>query len=95
MSDEIQPVSKMVVETDGTQRVYEEVWTPEEWQKIQGREQYWIDRAWLTEREKAYPNIADQLDMLFHDIESGNLESGDWITAIRKVKADNPKPDDA
>lgn len=93
MSDEIQPVPKMVVEVDGTQRLYEEVWTPEEWVKIQSREQYWIDRAWLTEREKAYPDIKDQLDMLFHDIESGNLESGDWITAIRKVKADNPKPE--
>ena len=47
-------------------------------------EQYKIDRK--------YPSIGDQLDMLYHDIKTGNLETGDWITAIEQVKTDNPKP---
>lgn len=92
MSDEIQPVSKMVVEPDGTERVFEEVWTPEEWERLHAREQHLIQVGWRTARVQAYPSITEQLDMLFHDIESGNLENGDWITTIRKVKTDNPKP---
>ena len=93
MSDEIQPVTKKVVEPDGTERIFEEIWTPEEWERLQAKEQHLIKVAWRTERVRAYPPIKKQLDMLFHDIEAGNLENGDWITTIRKVKADNPKPE--
>lgn len=93
MSDEIKPVTKMVVEPDGTERVFDEVWTPEEWERLQAREQHLIKVGWRTERVQAYPSIKDQLDMLFHDIEANKLADGEWITAIRKVKADNPKPE--
>ena len=44
------------------------------------------------QRDRVYPSIGDQLDMLYHDIKAGNLETGDWITAIEQVKTDNPKP---
>ena len=27
-------------------------------------------------REKAFPRVTDQLDMLYHDIKSGNIENG-------------------
>ena len=37
--------------------------------------------------------IKDQLDMLYHDLKSGNLNNGTWITAIDAVKERNPKPD--
>jgi len=44
----------------------------------------------LTEFEQkrleAYPDIKNQLDMLYHDIKSGNLENGAWIKAIDAVK---------
>ena len=36
--------------------------------------------------------MVDQLDMLFHDIENGNLENGSWVQHIRKVKNKFPKP---
>ena len=44
-------------------------------------------------REKQYPKIKDQLDMLYHDLKSGNLNNGTWITAIDAVKENNPKPE--
>ena len=44
-------------------------------------------------REKQYPEIKDQLDMLYHDLKSGNLNNGTWITAIDAVKENNPKPE--
>ena len=39
-----------------------------------------------------YPSIAHQLDLLYHDIKAGNLESGNWIAAIESVKQQFPKP---
>jgi len=44
-------------------------------------------------REKQYPDLIDQLDMIYHDIKSGNLNNGSWITAIDAVKENNPKPE--
>ena len=44
-------------------------------------------------REKAFPKMVDQLDMLYHDIKNGNLENGSWIQAIDEVKNRYPKPD--
>jgi len=44
-------------------------------------------------REKQYPDWRDQLDMLYHDIKSGNLNNGSWINTIQKVKENNPKPE--
>tara|TARA_R100000329_G_C7441090_1_gene155104 strand:- start:119 stop:445 length:327 start_codon:yes stop_codon:yes gene_type:complete len=36
--------------------------------------------------------IAEQLDKLFHDIDNGTLDkTGEFYTAIKKVKDDNPK----
>lgn len=39
-----------------------------------------------------YPSIEHQLDLLYHDIKAGNLESGNWIAAIETVKQQFPKP---
>jgi hypothetical protein len=44
------------------------------------------------QRAKTYPSIADQLDMLYHDIKAGTLDSGAWIQAIEAVKTEYPKP---
>lgn len=44
-------------------------------------------------REKAYPDVKDQLDMIYHDLKSGNLNNGTWIAAIDAVKENNPKPE--
>tara|TARA_Y100001937_G_C7051686_1_gene299437 strand:+ start:241 stop:615 length:375 start_codon:yes stop_codon:yes gene_type:complete len=45
-------------------------------------------------REEQYPDLKDQLDMLFHDIKNGNLNNGRWIEAIQTVKDNNPKPNE-
>jgi len=41
--------------------------------------------------EDGYPTFAQQLDLLYHDIEADNLKEGSWITAIRAVKQKFPK----
>ena len=44
-------------------------------------------------RISSYPAIEEQLDMLYHDMTAGKGDkTGDWYTAIAKVKSDNPKP---
>jgi hypothetical protein len=44
----------------------------------------------LTEFQKLrlrlYPDLREQLDMIYHDIKAGNLENGTWIQAIDNVK---------
>ena len=40
-----------------------------------------------------YKEIGDQLDMLYHDLVSGKLDStGTWAVHIKEVKDANPKP---
>jgi len=47
-------------------------------------------------RALAYPQIAEQLDKLFHDIDDGLLgedaKTGSLYLALKEVKDDNPKP---
>ena len=44
-------------------------------------------------RRESYPQIAEQLDKLYHDIESGTLDqTGKFFTALKAVKDANPKP---
>ena len=44
-------------------------------------------------RRLAYPEIGEQLDMLFHAIDSGNLDkTSDFYKELKKVKDANPKP---
>ena len=46
------------------------------------------------QRDRQYPAIGEQLDMLFHDMTAGKgTKSGEWYKAVAKVKADNPKPE--
>ena len=48
------------------------------------------DKEWefQRKRERAYPLIGEQLDMLFHDELNGTTT---WKDAIAKVKSDIPK----
>mgnify|MGYP001198758904 FL=1 len=46
-------------------------------------------------RRMEYPDVADQLDMLYHDMESGKVpgkDSSNWYSAVKDVKENNPKP---
>jgi hypothetical protein len=40
-----------------------------------------------------YPNISEQLDMIWHELnDNGTLtDSGEWFTTIRDVKQRHPK----
>tara|TARA_R100000808_G_C2073707_1_gene100187 strand:- start:29 stop:331 length:303 start_codon:yes stop_codon:yes gene_type:complete len=41
------------------------------------------------QRDRLYPEISDQLDMIYWDKKNGTKK---WEEAIDKVKSDNPKP---
>jgi len=40
-------------------------------------------------RKRAYPEIVEQLDMMYHDKKDGTTT---WEDAIQSIKDDNPKP---
>ena len=45
------------------------------------------------QRDRQYPQLGEQLDMLFHDMTAGKgTKDGELYKAIAKVKTDNPKP---
>lgn len=48
----------------------------------------WEANQYRRDRAKAYPPIADQLDMLYHDKIDG---TNTWATAIQAVKDQFPK----
>ncbi len=44
-------------------------------------------------QRRKYPSIMEQLDALWHDMESGKVKKADsFYQMIKKVKDDNPKP---
>ena len=44
------------------------------------------------QRDMQYPQLGEQLDLLFHDMTAGKgTKTGEWYKAVAKVKADNPK----
>ena len=51
-----------------------------------------IEDATQYQRDRQYPNLGDQLDMLFHDMTAGKgTKDGEWYKTVAKVKSDNPK----
>ena len=44
-------------------------------------------------READYGDRKDQLNLLYDDIKSGNLENGKWVQMVEAVKAKHPKPE--
>ena len=66
--------------------------TMEELQEEVKRE-YFLYKKYEYERnrEKEYPDVVSQLDMLYHDIKNNNLENGSWIQKIESVKNKYPK----
>ncbi len=50
-------------------------------------------KAYQRERQITYPQLGEQLDLLFHDMTAGkDNKDGEWYKAVAKVKADIPKP---
>tara|TARA_B100000927_G_C16419656_1_gene450812 strand:- start:680 stop:1039 length:360 start_codon:yes stop_codon:yes gene_type:complete len=48
--------------------------------------------SWERDRQKNYPDLKEQFDMLYHDIKSGKINNGKWIESIEKIKEMYPKP---
>ena len=53
------------------------------------------DNAYKDKRAVAYPSIVDQLDLLWHAIDSGTLDNRDhrnkFYSTLKEVKTNNPK----
>ena len=51
------------------------------------------DKATEYQKNRIYPDLGEQLDLLFHDMTAGKGDkTGEWYKAVAKVKADHPKP---
>jgi hypothetical protein len=49
--------------------------------------------AYQRTRAKAYEEVKEQLDQLYHDMTAGKLDAtGEWHKAIKAVKDATPKP---
>ena len=50
--------------------------------------------AYSRTRADEFPELKEQLDLLFHDMTAGKgTKDGEWYKAVKKVKDDNPKPE--
>ena len=51
-------------------------------------------KKYQRDRATSYPEIREQLDLLYHDMTAGKGDkTGEWYKAVNKVKTDNPKPE--
>ena len=52
-------------------------------------------RLYIRRRQEEYPNIRDQLDMLFKAMRSGEIpKATEWFDTIEQIKTNHPKPVD-
>ena len=58
-------------------------------------EQKFSDMEYARKRKDEYPDLAEQLDLLWHAIDAGTLDNRDhrnkFYSMLKKVKTDNPK----
>jgi len=59
---------------------------------------YEANHKYKDDRKSSYPTIGDQLDMLWHAIDTGNwtaakVKTTDFYTELKAVKDANPKPE--
>ena len=60
--------------------------------EIKRLEDEWVSQEYARKRAQEYPDLAEQFDLLFHDMTSGKGDkTGEWYKAVNKVKTDNPK----
>ena len=56
----------------------------------------YANQAYASSRNRAYPALAEQFDLLYHDIKAGKLgiaaTTGNWYVGITSVKTAYPKP---
>lgn len=57
-------------------------------------DEYSQTAVYRLQRQAEYPQLAEQLDALFHDIQNGNLSAdGAFAALIKEVKETYPKPE--
>lgn len=70
---------------------------PPTWEEIQNQIMKDVDvynyYLYARNREDEYGDWKEQLNILYDDIKSGNLENGEWVQMIESVKAKYPKPE--
>ena len=65
--------------------------------KIAEQKAEYDNNKYQRDREYAYPDIKEQLDMIWHAINDDNftnakMKNTDFYTKLKEVKDDNPKP---
>jgi heat shock protein HspQ len=70
---------------------------PPEWEEVEAQIQKDVETynyyLYARNRETEYGDWKDQLNLLYDDIKSGNLENGKWVQMVEAVKAKHPKPE--
>ena len=70
---------------------------PPEWSEIENQVQKDVETynyyLYARNREADYGDWKDQLNLLYDDIKSGNLENGKWVQMVEAVKEKHPKPE--
>ena len=90
-----------VLESDANGVVYIREWksaSPQPTEaEIEVGNDMWKAKAYSRTRSAAYPSIGDQLDMLWHAVDTGDwtaakVKTTEFYTALKAVKDANPKP---
>ncbi len=77
-------------ESDYNSKVIVEGVTKLSWSEVQAE---MAKIAYIGKRQAAYPQLAEQLDMLFRDIAANKVSTdGELYKALAKVKSDSEKP---
>ena len=70
---------------------------PPSWEEVESQVQRDVETynyyLYARNREADYGDWKDQLNLLYDDIKSGNLENGKWVQMVEAVKEKHPKPE--
>jgi hypothetical protein len=70
---------------------------PPKWEEVEAQIQKDVETynyyLYARNRETEYGDWKDQLNLLYDDIKSGNLENGKWVQFVESVKERHPKPE--
>lgn len=70
---------------------------PPTWEEVEAQVQKDVEvynyYLYARNREVEYGDWRDQLNLLFDDIKSGNLQNGKWVQMVESVKKQYPKPE--
>tara|TARA_R100001594_G_scaffold59544_1_gene93476 strand:+ start:183 stop:491 length:309 start_codon:yes stop_codon:yes gene_type:complete len=81
--------NEQVFDKDGNQIKIDETKVSEEVERLQA--DYDLKQY---QRDRKYPELGEQLDLLFHDMTAGKGDkTGEWYKAVNKVKTDHSKPE--